>query len=239
MIKTVLCLICTAIGMLVLTPLGLLSALFGLLGFRRSMSWIAYRAAQGWARTLIAIIGCKVTVRGRENIPRKAGICFVSNHNGIVDILILLAYAGRPFGFIAKKELLRIPFLNMWIAVLGGLFIDRKNPRKAMKTINAGIARIRRGSNMVIFPEGSRSRGRGLMPFRPGALKLATVSESVIVPVALAGTYEVFEINYRAHAVPVNITFGAPIETAGLPATQRKQILADSIFDVIHKALTE
>ncbi|MCL2600211.1 MAG: 1-acyl-sn-glycerol-3-phosphate acyltransferase, partial [Treponema sp.] len=225
MIKTVVCFSYVVLAVVGLVPLGILVVLFSLLGLRRPMSVVMYRVAQGWARGLLGIIGCRMTVTGRENIPRKGGVCFVSNHASIVDILMLLGYAGRPIGFIAKKELLRIPLLNMWISVLGGLFIDRRNPRKALKTINAGVARIKAGGSMIIFPEGSRSRGKGLMPFRPGAFKLATLSESVIVPLALSGTYDVFEKNRRANPCPVRITFCEPINVADIPAGDRKMVL--------------
>jgi len=212
--------------------------LLSLFGLRRPMSVYMYWIGVVWARFLIKIVGCKLTVRGRENIPRRAGLCFVSNHGSIFDIALLLAYAGRPFGFVAKKELLFIPFLNIWIYMLGGLFIDRKNPRKALKTINSGIARIKRGGAMIIFPEGHRSRGQGLLPFHPGSLKLATQAGAVIVPVAMKGTWEIFEKNYRLNAAPVTITFCKPIPTAEIPPEERKQALADKIYNVINEQLT-
>jgi len=239
MIKTVICFAFVVLGVVGLAPFGLLAVLLGFIGLRRPMSVFIYRIAQGWARVLIALVGCKMTVVGRENVPRRGGICFVSNHASIADILMLLGYAGRPFGFVAKKELLAIPLLNVWISVLGGLFIDRKNPRKALKTINAGVKRIKTGGGMIIFPEGSRSRGKGLLPFRPGSFKLAAQSGAVIVPVALAGTYDVFERNYRANSCPVRITFCAPINVAEIPPEDRKMVLADRVREVIGKALEE
>jgi len=239
MIKTVICFSFVVLGVVGLAPFAIVGVLLGFVGFRKPMSFLIYRLAQGWARGLIVLIGCKMTVVGRENVPRRGGICFVSNHASIADILMLLGYAGRPFGFVAKKELLRIPLLNMWISVLGGLFIDRKNPRKALKTINAGIKRIKAGGGMIIFPEGSRSRGKGLLPFRPGSFKLAAQSEAVIVPVALAGTYDVFERNYRANSGPVRITFCAPIHVADIPAGDRKMVLADRVREVIGKVLED
>jgi len=237
MIKTVFCFAYVVLTILVLTPVAVLAVLLGFLGLRKPVSVLVYRVAQGWARCLICLIGCRMTVVGRENVPRRGGVCFVSNHSSIVDILMLLGYAGRPFGFVAKKELLRVPLLNMWISVLGGLFIDRKNPRKALKTINAGVARIKKGGGMIIFPEGSRSRGKGLLPFRPGAFKLAALSGSVIVPLAISGTYDVFEKNYRANSCSVRIVFCEPVDVAAIPAADRKMVLADRVRGIIEKAL--
>jgi 1-acyl-sn-glycerol-3-phosphate acyltransferase len=126
------------------------------------MSLFIYRIAQVWSLLLIKMIGCDLTVSGRENIPRSGGVCFVSNHVGIFDIALLLAYCGRPIGFVAKKELMLIPLFNVWITLIGGLYIDRGNLRKAHRTIEKGVARIKAGGGMIIFPEGHRSRDRGL-----------------------------------------------------------------------------
>ena len=233
MFKTMYCFAYVLIGMIILVPFGIIGVLFSFLGFRRPMSVYLYYIGQGWARLLIKVIGCRVTVTGRENIPRKGSVCFVSNHGSIFDIVLLLAYASRPFGFIAKKELLFIPPVNLWIFLLGGLFIDRKNPRNALKTINAGITRLKKGGGMIIFPEGHRSRNQGLLPFHPGSFKLATNSEATIVPVALAGTWEIFEKNKRVIPCPVSISFCEPVNTAEIPAADRKQVLANQVFEII------
>jgi 1-acyl-sn-glycerol-3-phosphate acyltransferase len=219
--------------MLVLTPIGVVFFILNILGFKRLASSAMYRVAQGWARFIIFLSGCRITVTGREHIPPRGGLCFVSNHGSIFDILLILAYAGRPFGFVAKKELSFIPFLNMWIYLLGGSFIDRKHVRNAIKTINAGIKHITNGGAMIIFPEGHRSRGQGLLPFRPGSLKLATKAGAPIVPVALSGSYDVFERHYRVASVPVGISFGPPIPTAGLSPEERKQSLAEKTRGII------
>jgi len=237
MVKTVFYFTIMIIAMLFVTPFGIVGFLLSFVGLHKAMMVFMYFIAVAWGRFLLAIVGCKVTAMGRENIPRRGGVCFVSNHSGIVDILLLMGYAGRPIGFVAKQELMLIPILNMWISILGGLFIDRKNPRKAIKTINKGIARIKAGAAMLIFPEGHRSRGRGLLPFHPGSLKLATQSGAVIVPVAITGSYDVFEKNYRVNPVPLRIVFCKPINTSALPVTDRKQALSDQIYDVIKTAL--
>jgi 1-acyl-sn-glycerol-3-phosphate acyltransferase len=237
MIKTIICFAYVAAAATLLLPLGILAVVLSLLGLRKYMSLFIYRLVQGWARIFIKIIGCKTTIEYRADIPRKGGLCFVSNHASFLDIVLLLAYAGRPFGFIAKKELLLIPFINIWISMLGGLFIDRKKPRKAIKTINTGVARIKKGGAMLIFPEGHRSRGQGLLPFHPGSLKLATQAKAVIIPVALWGTFDVFEKNYRVNPAPVKITFCEPVNTTDIPQTDQKQILSNRIYGIIKEAL--
>jgi 1-acyl-sn-glycerol-3-phosphate acyltransferase len=237
MIKTAFYFIYVIVSMMFLSPFGLIAFLLRKCGLRKSMTAVLCHIEQGWAWLTISLIGCKVTVVGRENVPRTGGVCFVCNHGSIFDIVLLLGYSGRVLGFIAKKELIFIPFVNLWISLLGGLFIDRKNPRKGLQTINKGIARIKAGGGMLIFPEGHRSRGQGLLPFHPGSLRLATQSETVIVPVAIKGSYDVYERNNRVKAAAVQITFCKPINTTDIPKTDRKMILSDQIYGVIKEVL--
>jgi len=227
----------TILALLGLLVIGLPAFILSFLGLKKSMAWMIYRAAQVWARMIIAITGCTMTVEGREHIPLKGGVCFVSNHSGIFDIVLALAYIGRPFGFIAKRELALIPFLNLWVYILGGLFIDRKNIRRAIKTINYGIQKIQKGGGMLIFPEGTRSKGRGLLPFRSGAIKLATNSLAPIVPIAISGSYEVFEKEYRVNPTAVRVIFCPPVCTAGMSPEERRHTLTDQVRDSIGAAL--
>jgi len=239
MIKTILIFIYTSVVMVILIPIGFIPMLLYFFGLRKSMSLVLYRLVQAWALSIVKLTGARVTVTGRENIIKNSGICFVSNHGGYFDIVLLLAYSGRPFGFIAKKELMLLPFINFWIYILGGIFIDRGNVRKAIRTINKGVKRIKSGSGMLIFPEGHRSKGRGLLPFHPGSLKLATSAEAPIVPVAIKGSYDVFEKNYRIVSAAVKVSFLERIETASIPAEERKLALSDRIFSVIKEELEE
>jgi len=225
------------IAVIVLLPFGILGGFLYLIGLRKIGSLLVYHIVRGWSLILIKVLGCAVTVSGKEKIPRKGGVCFVSNHDGYFDIALLLAYCGRPFGFIAKKELLFLPFINIWIFMLGGLFIDRKNIKSAVKTINNGVKRIKTGGGMIIFPEGHRAKGRGLLPFHPGSLKLATQAGAPIVPVAIEGTYKVFEEHKRVCSAQLKISFLDSIDTASLPSADKKQVLCDKIYSVISEEL--
>jgi 1-acyl-sn-glycerol-3-phosphate acyltransferase len=197
-----------------------------------------YKIAQFWAHVIIKLSGCRVTAKGREHIPRAGPVCIASNHCGIFDIVLLLAYLGRPFGFVAKSELAFIPVINIWILFLGGQYINRKNLRKSVQTIGRGVEKVKHGGVMIIFPEGTRSKGRGLLPFKAGSLRLATESGSPIVPVAIAGSYEVFEKKRLVQRTEVRITFCPVIETKGLLPEQRRQVLADQVRDAIAAALS-
>lgn len=237
LIRTVAAFAYTVFAVVFYLIVGIPAFILSFLGLKRLTAQAVYLMGQLWAMGLIAITGCTPVVKGQEHIPQKGSVCFVSNHAGAFDIILALAYIGRPFGFIAKKELLFIPLFNLWIYILGGLFIDRKNIRKALNTINLGIQKIQKGGSMLIFPEGTRSKGRGLLPFRSGSIKLATHSLAPIVPIAISGSYEVFEKEYRVHPAPVRVTFCPPIATADMSPDERRRNLTEQVRGVIEAAL--
>ena len=239
MIKTILIFSFVILCVVFLFPFAVISTILYFLGLRKAMTMAVYRLAQLWARITILFAEVTVTVTGRENIPKKGGVCFVSNHCGFFDIVLLIAYCGRPFGFVAKKELAWLPLFGAWIYMLGGLFIDRKSVKKAIKTINKGVKRIKKGGGMLIFPEGTRSKGRGLLPFHAGSLKLATQSDSIIVPVAIEGSYEVFEKTRRVSKCVASISFCPTIDTKTLTPDEKKQALSDRIYNVINEQLAK
>jgi 1-acyl-sn-glycerol-3-phosphate acyltransferase len=87
---------------------------------------------------------------------------------------------------------------------------------------------------MVIFPEGTRGKGQGMLPFKSGSLKLATKAGAPIVPVAISGTYTVFEKDRRFHSGPVSVHFAPPVATADIPGEEKRGALADQIYDTIN-----
>jgi 1-acyl-sn-glycerol-3-phosphate acyltransferase len=237
LLKTIAIFTLVVISIIILTPFSLVAALLGILGLKRPARRSTAVIARVWARWVIALTGCPFTVTGAENIPERGGFCLVANHNSIFDIVLLLASVGRPFGFIAKKELALVPLLNLWILLLGGLFIDRKNLRQAVGAIDEGIRRIKNGDVMVIFPEGTRGKGQGMLPFKSGALKLATKAGAPIVPVAIGGAYEVFEKDRRVHSSPVSARFAPPVATADIPGEEKRGALTDHIYGIINGLL--
>ncbi|MBP1948151.1 lysophospholipid acyltransferase family protein [Virgibacillus litoralis] len=133
-----------------------------------------------------------VHVYGQEKLPDEA-VLFVANHQGLFDILALIGYLGKPIGFIAKKETKKLPIVSTWMELIHCVFIDRSDRRQAVKAINQGITHLKSGHSIVVFPEGTRSRGSNLNEFKSGSLRLATKAKVPIVPVAINGTYQMME----------------------------------------------
>lgn len=170
-----------------------------------------------WAGTLVKLAGVTVTVRGRENIPAGRSAVFTPNHQGDYDIPLMLLYLDEPHGLVAKVETKKIPLVRTWMELLDCVFIDRDSPRKAMEAMRQAQTMLEQGKSMVVFPEGTRSRGDQMNEFKAGAFRMACKAGAPVVPVAIDGSYKIMEANHNlmkpAH---VTITILPPIETAGM-----------------------
>ncbi|GAB1484369.1 lysophospholipid acyltransferase family protein [Treponema sp.] len=224
MLKTIIYFTFFWISFVLALPIGLVALLLRLLGLKQLIARPLQKFARLWASILMFLTGSQLEVKGLENIPSEGGVCFVGNHPGDFDILIAIVLIDRPFGFTAKKEALYFPFVGLWVWLLGGVFIDRKSARKGFLAIKEGASAIEKGGAMIIFPEGTRNRGKGLLPFRAGAFKLATMAQSPIVPLSIVGSHEVWETTKRIKAAKVKISFGPPIPTSHLSPEQRRAL---------------
>ncbi len=147
-----------------------------------------------WARNLMKISGSDVTVLGMENLPEGKAL-IVSNHEGNFDIPVLMSSIPKPFGFISKIEVKKIPVVARWMEVMNCVFMDRKDRRQSIKAIREGIGIIKEGNSIVVFPEGTRSKGGEIAEFKSGSFRLATDAQAPIVPIALWGTSTIMEKN--------------------------------------------
>jgi len=189
-----------------------------------------------WARNIIFMTGSRVRVSGMENLPDSDEICLIGNHQGNIDVPLVLGYIPRRTGFIAKKELRKVPALNLWMIALNCIFIDRKNARKSLAGIHRGISRIKEGNTLAIFPEGTRSRGPRMNPFKTGNLKLIARAGVTIVPLTLNGTYRVFEENHRIRSSRITLHIHPAIQTSRLSAEQQAA-LPETLQQLIASAL--
>lgn len=155
----------------------------------------------------------KVITHGAHHIPNDRACIFMANHTSLIDILVMVIGVPYHFNFIAKKELFWVPFIGLDMVFGGDFLIDRKNPRKAKKCLNKVEKRLKKGWNMLIFPEGTRSMTGELLPFKRGAFKLAVDSGALIIPCYIDGSRKIVQKkSLKASPGDVHIHFGTPIE---------------------------
>ena len=183
------------------------------------------RIVQWGFKVILKMTGVKVTVIGEENVPDEP-VLFIGNHRSFFDILLTYSRCRNLTGYVAKKEMEKIPLLSKWMLNVNCLFLDRNNIKEGLKTILAGIEKVRRGVSVWIFPEGTRNKNEqlsDLLPFKEGSLKIAEKSGCPVGPVAIKGTAEVFEKHIPlicpSHVV---IEFGEPFIVKELDPENRK-----------------
>ena len=120
---------------------------------------LIHKCTSLWAKSLLKIAGVKINVNGIENIPNDKTVLFIGNHQGNFDIPIYLSTMPILIGFVAKIETEKIPLVRTWMRLMKCVFMDRSSLRKSSEAIIHGIKNLKAGYNMVIFPEGTRSRG--------------------------------------------------------------------------------
>lgn len=224
LIRTIIFFTVLWITVVLATPVGVVAILLRLAGLGRLTASPLQVFARLWARGMLTLMGATLVVEGLEQVPRLGGVCFIGNHQGDLDTLIAMALIRRPFGFTAKREALFMPFIGLWVWLLGGVFIDRKHPRRALASIERGAQRLREGGAMIIFPEGTRSRGPTMRAFRPGAFKLATMAGATIVPLTIDGSFRGWEEGLRIRSAVVRVVFHPPVPTADLDAEGRRKL---------------
>jgi len=190
-----------------------------------------------WAfRCCLFLSGTKLTVIGKENIPVDTAVLYVANHRSFFDILINYVTVPTLTGFVAKKEMKKIPLLSTWMYFVNCLFLDRKNVRKGMETILAGVEKMKSGISMFIFPEGTRNKqDLPFLPFKAGSLKIAEKSGCPIVPVAINNSADIFENHFpklvKTHVI---LEYGKPIPTAGISTEEKKTLAKRVEAEVLH-----
>lgn len=164
----------------------------------------------------------------------------MGNHNSFADIPVTFLALERSVGFIAKKELGKIPFLNFWMKRIGCILVDRKKGgggemvRKAISCMDS--------PRIFIFPEGTRSRDGKLLPFKSGGFRLAQEAEAIVLPLAICGTGEVWERRLSSARCKVRVQVLEPIDFKALAQENGKCLdpkleLAPMVRDRIMGAL--
>lgn len=193
-----------------------------------------------WAKKMLSNMNVTYDVEGLENIPGRPAV-YVPNHQSDWDILIMLGCLGCAHGLVAKDGIKKIPVIRTWMDYLGCVFIDRDDPRKALRAINeAGKQIPEEGRSITIFPEGTRSKGEEVLEFKNGAFKTAVKYNAPLVPISIDGTYKIMEANNGIWMKPAHIliTVLPAIETEGLDRAQQKELgnmIRQQIIDARHK----
>lgn len=194
--------------------------------------------ARLWARIALRMAGVKVVLKGAGQLP-AGPVIFMSNHQSNFDILSLLATLPRRIHWIAKKELFDIPVFGPSMRRGGYIPLDRSDGRKALKSMDNAASIIREGKSVVMFPEGTRSKDRRLLPFKRGGFLLALRAGVPVVPVTINGSGRINPAGaIRLYRGAIDITLHPPMTLqSNLPKAEAESLLMEQVHAAISSAL--
>ena len=209
--------------------LGLPSIAAGLLD---TSGRLARRAAGAWGRILLVTWGVRVDVAGRENVPPGPAV-YAANHGSALDIPILFGHLPVDFRIIHKRSLYYIPVVGAYLYFGRHIGIDRGRAFAARRSLARAADRIRGGTSVAVFPEGTRSRDATVRAFKRGSFMLAMSAGVPIVPVSLAGVKRIAPRGMlRMKPGTVRLTIHPAVATSGR-GPRDAALLAKQIHEVV------
>jgi len=187
-----------------------------------------HRMARLWAKMYLAVAGIDINARGLELLDSPPYV-FMCNHQSALDIYALLSGLPLSFKWIAKRQLFSIPVFGWAMRRAGYISIDRQNAREALKAMEKAAQRIREGTNIIIFPEGTRSADGKLLPFKKGGFTLALRAMVPVVPIGIFGSGA---LQPKGGFIPLKkgviyIEIGEPIILEGMERSQKARVMDD------------
>ncbi|MFG6657027.1 1-acylglycerol-3-phosphate O-acyltransferase [Scandinavium sp. M-37] len=175
---------------------------------------------------LAPVFGLTVEKRLPEGHENFGNAIYIGNHQNNYDMVTAANIVLPPTVTVGKKSLLWVPFFGLLYWLTGNLLIDRNNRSKAHSTIAEVVnAFNKRKISFWMFPEGTRSRGRGLLPFKTGAFHAAIAAGVPIIPVCVSNTSNKINLN-RLNNGLVIVEMLPPIDTSRWGKDQVRELAA-------------
>lgn len=223
--RTILVVIFVALFLILTIPVMLVEWIVG--KFNQDLKGRSSLRIVQWAfRCVLFLSGTKITVIGEENVPKDEPVVYIGNHRSYFDTVITYARVPGLCGYISKKEVDRVPLLNIWMRYLHCLFLDRDNIRQGLEMVLAAINKVKNGISICVFPEGTRNKTEeDFLPFHNGCLKIAEKTGCAVVPMALNHTDDIFEAHSpwirKTHVV---LEYCKPVYPGKLPKEEKKKL---------------
>lgn len=191
----------------------------------------------GLLRTVVTIVQpliVRLRIEGVERIPAEGPVIIAMNHVAWVDTLLAALRCPRPFQYMAKIELFRIPIIGFLIRRWGAFPVNRgASDREALRTAERVLAEKKL---LVIFPEGHRTRGGPLLPGQPGAALIALRTGAPIVAVGISGTHRVFKgLRYGPFAPRVTIRYSEPFHVGAADGKRSRESLTQATDEIMRQ----
>ena len=183
-----------------------------------------------WMRTWLYMIGCPLSVKGKENFIPGETYVIVYNHNALLDVPLSAPFVPGGNKTIAKASFAKVPIFG-WFYKRGSVLVDRNDNQSRRKSFEAMKAVLRSNLHMCIYPEGTRNlSAEPLKPFYDGAFKLAVDTHKKVMPCVIFGTREAMP-NKGMFLLPIRLRmhFLPPVSSEGMKSVPLK----NKVFEIM------
>ncbi|MBI3004901.1 MAG: 1-acyl-sn-glycerol-3-phosphate acyltransferase [Ignavibacteriales bacterium] len=201
---------------------------------------ITHKMARRWSKFILRLYGIRVHMKGAENIQPERNYVYASNHASMFDIPTVIATIPDQIRLVLKKELTRIPFWGWALKYGGYISIDRSNPHAAQKSLEAAAEKIRQGTSVLLFAEGTRTKDGKLQPFKRGAFALAAQSGIPILPVTINNSFRILpKGSLTIRPQDIELIIDKEIPTQGIDGKDAELELMRRVRAVVEKNFVE
>src|SRR5665213_3613569 len=194
-----------------------------------------HAVARVWAKVLLRVALSPVTLEHAERLHAHEAAVYASNHLSYYDTPVLFAKLPFQFRILAKALLWKIPFIGWYLNRSGQVPVDQTSARTAVASLARGVATLKAGMPLMLFPEGGRAWNGELQKMVAGAAWMAIKAQVPLVPLTLVGTYELLPIHvYVLRPRPLKLIVGEPISTVGM-TTKEADELTRRLREVIYE----
>jgi len=174
------------------------------------------------------IAGCKFILKNKKGLTKYKPCLYISNHQSLFDVITCGAMVTPRTVSVGKKSIRWVPFFGQFYWLSGNILIDRSNRKKAHKSMSIASKSLREKNISVwIFPEGTRSKGKGLLNFKKGAFYTAIDAQVPIVPIVISSYKDFFDMG-KLNSGTILAEVLDPIETKGKTRDDINELLNES-----------
>ena len=232
MVRTVIAGLRTFVGVPIFFIYSLICALIIIVyGAFNPASPVFDRIVERWAFLFLKIPPVHYDIEGLDKIDPSKRYIVASNHLSLFDIPMLIYVVPLHGRFLSKKEIFNIPLVGRAMRTIGVIEIDRAAGGSSRQAIMDGVQiAADRGYSLIVFPEGTRSTGGTLIPFKKGAFRIAIDTGLPILPVVIEGTDRISRPGSKIfHPGRARVVICDPIETAHMTNRDNLKDLARTV----------
>jgi len=194
-----------------------------------------------WMNVWLALIGCPVTIKGRENFEKGKQYVVVFNHNALLDVPLSAPYVPGANKTIAKSSFAKVPVFG-WFYSRGAVLVNRSDELSRRRSYEQMKSVLAAGMHMCLYPEGTRNRTPApLKPFYDGAFKLAVDTGTPIMPCIITGTRKAMPANRKFYLLPTKLSmqFLPPVLPVNHSVPELKNMVFNTMRDTYLKAIQQ